>query len=276
MTSSTTIYDSDLARRPLVTELKNLWGYRGLLRLLVGRDLTIRYKRSALGVWWTLLNPLLTTGVMWLIFSQVFRFEIPDTPFVVYLLSGILLVTFFGQAVIASGSSIVNSSNILSKVYVPPEIFSVSTATAAAVNFLLSLVPLLVIQVITGLGIPWTIILVPIPTLALLALSAGLGMLVASMAVYYFDVIDFTAVLIQLVSYLTPTFYPLAIVPEGFQWVIKANPLYSYLVVFRGFVYEGRFAETWNFAYMSLTAIVALVLGVWVFSRSWKNLLVNL
>jgi ABC-type polysaccharide/polyol phosphate export permease len=276
MTASTTTYDSDLARRPLVTELKNLWGYRGLLRLLVGRDLTIRYKRSALGVWWTLLNPLLTTAVMWLVFSQVFRFEIPDTPFVVYLMSGITLMTFFGQAVIASGSSIVNSANILSKVYVPAEIFSVSTAAAAAINFLFSLLPLLVIQLLTGVGIPWTVFLVPIPTLAMLALAAGLGMLVASMAVYFFDVIDFTAVLIQLVTYLTPTFYPLAIVPEEFQWVIEANPLYSYLVVFRGFVYEGQFAELWNFAYMGASALVALVVGVWVFSRSWKNLLVML
>jgi ABC-type polysaccharide/polyol phosphate export permease len=273
MTSSL-LYDSDAPRRPVVSEIRNLWSYRGLMRLLVTRDLTLRYKRSALGVWWTLLNPLLTTAVMWLVFSQVFKFEIPNTPFVVYLLSGILLVTFFAQAVIASGSSIVNAAPVLSKVYVPPEIFAVSTATAAGVNFLLSLVPLLIIQVVTGVGIPWTIVLVPLPILALLALSAGLGMIVASVAVYYYDVIDFTSVLIQLISYLTPTFYPLAIVPEGFQWVIKANPLYSYLVVFRGFVYEGRFAEPWQFAVMVTTAVAVLLFGVWFFSRSWKKMLV--
>ncbi len=254
--------------------MRNLWSYRGLMRLLITRDLTLRYKRSSLGVWWTLLNPLLTTAVMWLIFSQVFRFEIPNTPFVVYLLSGILLVTFFGQAVIASGSSIVNSASVLSKVYVPPEIFAVSTATAAGVNFLLSLVPLFFIQVFTGVGIPWTVVFVPIPVLALLALSAGLGMIVASVAVYYYDVIDFTAVLIQLISYLTPTFYPLTIVPDGFQWVIKSNPLYSYLVVFRGFVYEGQFAEPWHFAMMAGTAIGIFVFGVWFFSKSWKKMLV--
>jgi ABC-type polysaccharide/polyol phosphate export permease len=273
MTSSL-IYDSSAPRRPVASEIRNLWAYRGLMRLLVTRDLTLRYKRSALGVWWTLLNPLLTTAVMWLVFSQVFRFEIPDTPYVVYLLSGILLVTFFAQAVIASGSSIVNSASVLSKVYVPPEIFAVSTATAAGTNFLLSLFPLLVIQVITGVGIPWTIVLVPLPVLALLALSAGLGMIVASVAVYYYDVIDFTSVLIQLISYLTPTFYPLAIVPDGFQWVIKANPLYSYLVVFRGFIYEGQFAEPWHFAMMVITGFAVLVFGVWFFSRSWKKMLV--
>jgi len=274
MTSSPTIYDSDLARRPLISELANVWSFRGLLRLLVVRDLTLRYKRSTLGVWWTLLNPLLTTAVMWIVFSQVFKFDIPDVPFAVYLLSGVLLVMFFSQAVIASGGSIVNSRPVLSKVYVPPEIFAVSTATSAGVNFLFSLIPLMIVQVATGVGIPWTIILVPIPVLAMLALSAGLGMLVASAAVYFYDIIDLTAVLIQLIGYLTPTFYPIAIIPEHFQWIIKSNPLYSYLVVFRGFMYEGQFAGPWFFLTMFATAVVSLVLGVWVFSRSWKKMLV--
>jgi ABC-type polysaccharide/polyol phosphate export permease len=273
MTSSTT-YDSAAPRQPVITEMRNLWAYRGLLRLLVTRDLTLRYKRSILGVWWTVLNPLLTSAVMWIVFSQVFRFDIPGTPFIVYLLSGVLLVTFFSQAVVAVGSSIVNSAPVLSKVYVPPETFAVSTATAAAVNFLLSIVPLIAIQVITGVGVPWTVILVPIPVAALLALCAGVGMIVASVAVYYYDVIDFTTVLIALIGYLTPTFYPLSIVPEGFQWIIKANPLHSYLAVFRGFVYEGTFVEPWHFAMMITTAVVILILGVWFFSRSWKNMLV--
>jgi len=80
------VYDSDQARTPLVSEFQNLWQFRGLLRLLVTRDLTVRYKRSMLGVWWTLLNPLLTMSVLWVVFSQFFRFQIPYIPFSVYLL----------------------------------------------------------------------------------------------------------------------------------------------------------------------------------------------
>lgn len=274
--TSPLIYDSAAPRPPVLAEMRNLWTYRGLLRLLVTRDLTVRYKRSVLGVWWTLLNPLLTTATMWLVFSQVFRFEIPDTPFIVYLLSGILVVTFFAQAVIASGSSIVSSASILSKVYVPPEIFAITAAGAAAANFLLSLVPLLVLQVATGVGIPWTALLVPIPVVALLALAAGVGLVVASVAVYYYDAIDFTSVLVNLLGYLTPTFYPLSIVPKGFQWIVQSNPLFSYLSVFRGFVYEGRFAPAWQFAVMLSTAIAVLVFGVWFFSRSWKKMLVTM
>jgi ABC-2 type transport system permease protein len=276
MTTSATYYDSDLVRRPLVTELRNLWHYRGLIRLLVTRDLTVRYKRSALGVWWTLLNPLLTMMVMWVVFGQFFRFEIPGLPYVVYLLSGILMITFFSQAVIASGSSIVNSAGVLSKVYVPAEVFSFATATAGATNFVISLLPLVVIQLVLGVGIPWTVVLVPIPVIALLALSTGIGLIVASAAVHFFDVLDLTAVFIQLVGYLTPTFYPISIVPDNLLFLIYGNPLYSYLLVFRGFVYEGVFAPWWAFVVMFATSIVALVVGVWVFSRSWKNLVVLL
>jgi ABC-type polysaccharide/polyol phosphate export permease len=275
--TSTYVYDSDQPRRPIATELSNLWTYRGLLKLLVTRDITVRYKRSTLGMWWTLLNPLLTMTALWIVFSQFFRFDIPgDVPYIVYLLSGILLITFFSQGVVATGSSIVNSASILSKVFVPAEVFAVSAAVAALVNFGISLIPLLAIQLIIGVGIPWTVILVPIPAFFLLLLVAGLGLLVASAAVYFYDVLDLTAVLTQLVGYLTPTFYPISIVPEQFLPLIYANPLYSYLTVFRGFMYEGVFAPTWNFVMMIASAVLVLLLGVWVFTRSWKNLVVVL
>jgi ABC-type polysaccharide/polyol phosphate export permease len=136
--------------------------------------------------------------------------------------------------------------------------------------------PLLAIQLIVGPGIPWTIVLVPVPAFFLLLLVAGLGLLVASAAVYFYDVLDLTAVLTQLVGYLTPTFYPISIVPEHLIPFIHANPLYSYLTVFRGFMYEGVFAPGWTFVVMIVSSIVTLLLGVWVFTKSWKNLVVML
>jgi ABC-type polysaccharide/polyol phosphate export permease len=269
------VYDSDQGRKPLISELRNLWNYRGLLRLLVTRDLTVRYKRSTLGVWWTLLNPLLFMGVLWMVFGQFFRFEIPgNTPYIVYLLSGIILLTFFSQGLIATGSSIVNSSSILTKVFVPPEVFALSSAVAALVNFAISVIPLIFVQLVTGVGIPWTALLVPIPALFMLMLVAGLGLLVASAAVFFYDVLDLTAVGVQIITYLTPTFYPISIVPERFLPVVQANPLYSFLLVFRGFMYEGVFAPGWAFAVMALTGIGFLLFGAWVFARSWKSLVV--
>jgi ABC-type polysaccharide/polyol phosphate export permease len=270
-----TFYDSDIPRKPLLTELRNLINYRGLIRLLVTREVTVRYKRSFLGVWWTLLNPLITMIVMWVIFSEFFRFEIPgDVPYVVYLLSGILLISFFAQAVVATGSSIVNSASVLSKVYVPPEVFAISGALAAGVNFVISLTLLLAIQLVVGVGVPWTALLVPIPVFCMLMFVAGLGLLVAAAAGFFFDVLDFTQVMIQILGYLTPTFYPIGIVPEQFLPIVYANPIYSYLAVFRGFVYEGALAPAWNFGVMVGSSILMLLVGAWVFSRTWKRLVV--
>ena len=273
--TSTFVYDSDQARRPLVSELRNLWNYRGLLRLLITRDLTVRYKRSTLGVWWTLLNPFLFMAVLWIVFGQFFRFEIPgETPYIVYLLSGIVFLTFFAQGLIATGSSIVNSASILTKVFVPPEVFALSSSVAALANFGISLLPLIAVQLITGVGVPWTVLLVPIPAMCMLMLVAGLGLLVASAAVFFYDVLDLTAVGVQILTYLTPTFYPISIVPDRFLPIVQGNPLYSFLLVFRGFVYEGVFAPGWAFIVMFVTALGFLLIGAWVFARSWKSLVV--
>lgn len=276
-TASTLVYDSSARRTPFLTEFRNIVEYRKLLRLLIVRDLTLRYKRSVLGVWWTLLNPLLFTAVLWLVFSNIFRFAGDDgIPFIVYLLSGILMLTFFAQGAQGAGGAIVSSSSILTKIYVPPECFALSAAAAAGVNFLINMVPLLVIQVVTGVGIPWTVVLTPIPILAMLAFTTGVGLLIASAAVYFYDILDLSSVFIQVLYYLTPAFYPVSIVPDHLRVFIEVNPVYSYLTVFRHFVYRGDMPPPQFLVYMTVSAVVTFTLGVWVFSRVWKRLVVLL
>lgn len=277
-TTSQAIYDSAAPRRGLIDPFLNIWEKRELIRLLVARDLTVRYKRSVLGVWWTVLNPLLTTLVYWFVFSNIFeRAGGGEAPFIVYLLSGTLLISvFFSQGALAGGSSLIGSRSILSKIRVPGEVFAVTASLAAAVNFVIGLVILAALQFVTGWGVPWTVVLVPIPTIAMLLLVTGFGMLIASAAIHFYDVLDFVRVVLALVVWMVPTFYPIEIVPESYRVLIKLNPLYSYLEVFRGFMYEGVFAPGWNFAYMGASAVVMLLLGVWVFSRSWKQAAVRL
>jgi ABC-2 type transport system permease protein len=257
------IYDSAQLRTPLVTEFRNVWRFRALIRLLVGRDLTVRYKRSALGVWWTLLNPLLTMSVLWVVFSQVFRFTIPGVPFAVYLLSGTLLITFFAQGVNATGAAMVNNANVLSKVYVPAEVFAFSSGISAAVNFGISLIPLFAIQLVTGIGIPWTALLLPLPAILLLAFTIGVGLLVAAISAS--PVLGLTNVFISWRR--TCSDLAIVIVP-GFLPLIDQSSLF--------------FLKVRGFAMRSSTELhsrgvrVTPRLGVWVFSRSWKNLVVLL
>ncbi|MBT8203695.1 MAG: ABC transporter permease [Acidimicrobiia bacterium] len=278
---STVRYDSDILRRPLITEFQNFWRFRGLIRLLVVRDLTVRYKRSVLGVWWTILNPMLTIGVLWIVFSNFFgrggALEFGE-PYIVYLTAGILIATYFSQGVIAAGSAIVNSRNVLIKMYIPPEIFSLAAGVAAATHFCLSLIPLLLLTAFLGPGIPWTIVLVPIPLALMLMLVTGLGLLVASAAVYFRDVLDITRVLTQLLNYLIPTFWTLDFIagsPKALV-LVKSNPVYSFLVVFRTWVYGGEMPPAWNLIMMAGSAVLALALGVYVFSRNWRRVVVRL
>jgi len=232
----------------------------------------LKYKRSVLGVWWTLLNPLLTMTVLWLVFSRIFRYTIGTTgvPYVVYLLSGVVLIVFFSQAVIAVAGSMLNNASVLAHVHVPAEVFSLAAATAAAVNFILSLVPLLIFQIVLGVGIPWTVLLLPIPVVALLALAAGIGLMVASLAVRFQDTLSLTEILLQLFTYGTPIFYPISIVPGSFRLVIDLNPLYYYVSLFRRLVYAGSVGPLWQLGIVVGTSLAAVVLGAWVFSRGWR------
>jgi ABC-type polysaccharide/polyol phosphate export permease len=267
------VYDSARRSPLLVTELANFWSYRALIRLLVLRDVLARYKRSLLGVWWTLLNPLLTMSVMWLVFSHVFRLAVgvSGVPYVIYLLSGVILLIFFQQGVEMVASSIVTNTDVLRKLYVPAEVFSLSAALAAAFNLALSVIPLLIFQVILGVGIPWTIVLVPLPVLALLCLVLGMGLMVAAIAVRFHDMLDFNRLLLMLIYFMTPVFYPVAIVPAAMRHVIELNPVYHDLNLFRSLIYLGTLSswQTWLAAFGS--GIIVLAAGLWIFAKGWRG-----
>jgi ABC-2 type transport system permease protein len=267
------VYDSARRSPLLITEVANFRNYRDLIRLLVTRDVLVRYKRSLFGVWWTVLNPLLTMTVMWLVFSRLFRFEVgvSGVPYVVYVLAGVIWLIFFQQGVETVASSIVVNAGVLSKVYVPAEVFSLSAGIAAAINLSFSAIPLLIFQMALGVGIPWTIVLVPLPVLALLGLVIGLGLVVAAIAVRFHDMLDFNRVILMLLGYLTPTFYPISIVPHALRIVIDCNPVYQDLVLFRSLVYGGSLPawQTWAAAFGS--GIVLLTVGLWIFARSWRT-----
>lgn len=267
------VYDSARLSPLLITELSNFWRFRRLIGLLVRRDVLARYKRSMLGVWWTLLNPILTMTVMWLVFSHVFRLQtgVAGVPYVVYVLSGVIFLIFVQQGIEAVAASIVLNAEILKKVYVPAEVFSMSAGLAGAINVALSTIPLLVLQLALGVGVPWTVVLAPVPVLWLLCFVVGFGLLVAALAIRFHDVLDLNRVLVMLLGYLTPTFYPIAIVPATVRHVIELNPVYYDLILFRNLVYTGSLS-TWQPWVAGLTSGVAvLALGLWAFARSWRT-----
>jgi len=239
--------------------------YRDLVRNLVARDLKVRYRRSAIGFLWTMLQPLLTMLVLTVVFSNVFRFDIENYP--VYALAGIMFWNFFSQSVTNSMSSLKNNAHLLTKLPVPKGVFPLAAVIAGVINFTLAMVPLFIILLITGHPIRPAMAFLPVAILLAAAFTLGVGLFLAPLAVMFYDTIEMISVLLTLFMYLTPTFYPMDIVPDRFLVFIRFNPIRSVLEVFRDPIYYGKIPPLSHLAVTVGVTVVALVIGVLVFRR---------
>jgi len=246
--------------------------YAQLIRLLVGRELTLRYKRSVIGIGWTLLNPMLTSFVLWVVFSFVFASRLPGTQqYAPYLMAGILLMTFFSQGVTISAESIANNGPVLTKIYVPPQVFPISTALAGLVNFFIGMIPLTLVCLISGQSVAWTMPLVLVVGVCLALLTAGIGLTLSIMYIRFDDARNIVNVFLMILIYFTPVFYPISILSERLQTIISYNPLTSYLDVFRWAFSNNATATIYDWLYMGVTGTLAILFGTFVFRKFWPR-----
>lgn len=241
--------------------------YRDLILTLVARDLRVRYRRSVLGFLWTMLQPLLTLVVYQVVFSTVFRFDIRNYP--VYALAGILFYTFFSQSIVSSMNSLKVNSNILRKLPVPLSVFPITAVLAGVINLLFALLPLLLIMLVTGQPMRSSLLFLPVAILIATLFTLGAGLILSPLAVFFADVVELISVVLTMLYFLTPCFYPLKIV-EGhrFFWVIRFNPVRSILETFRDPIYYGKIPPLTHLGVSCLIALVAFGVGVIVFRRS--------
>lgn len=266
------IYDSS-ARTNYFNELTaDLWDRRDLISLLVKRDLTVRYRRSVLGLLWTLINPLLISLVLWMVFVQIFKAKLADgSQFAPYVLAGVLLMTFFNQAFMQATESIANGVGILQKVYVRPHVFAFASAISNSVNFILGLFALVVVTFLVGGGIsiftPLTILVI----LCMLGLTIGLSLMTSILFIRYNDFQNVTAVVLHLLFYLTPVMYPKDILSAPIRLIVSLNPLSSYLDIFR-FVFTNTGKAThFDWVYMFSSSAIVLFLGLVIFKKAWAK-----
>jgi ABC-type polysaccharide/polyol phosphate export permease len=246
--------------------------YAQLIRLLVGRELTLRYKRSVIGIGWTLLNPMLTSFVLWVVFSFVFASRLPGTQqYAPYLMAGILLNTFFSQGVTISAESIASNGPVLTKIYVPPQVFPISTALAGLVNFFIGMIPLTIVCLISGQSIAWTMPLVIVVGICLALLTAGIGLTLSIMYIRYDDMRNIVNVLLMILMYFTPVFYPISILSPKLQQVIQMNPLTSYLDIFRWAFSNNASATVSDWVFMFSTSALSIIVGTIVFKKFWPR-----
>ncbi len=248
-----------------------LYRYRDLVWNLVVRDLKVRYRRSAIGVLWSMLQPLLTMLVLNLVFSSLFAMKnfgnIKNFP--VYALAGILFWNFFQQSIVASMNSLKANAAILQKLPVPLDIFPVTTVMSGVINLLLACVPLLGILIFTGHPVTGALIFLPISILIAAIFTLGAGYLLSPLAVFFSDVIELVTVLLTLMFYLTPIIYPISILKDSsYYWVLRFNPIRSILEVFRDPIYLNKIPPLSHLGVSLGLALLALAIGAWVFRRS--------
>jgi ABC-type polysaccharide/polyol phosphate export permease len=258
-------YNSTEARSPFIGELVELWHYRDLLMLLVTNSIKTRYKRSTLGVLWTLLNPLLNTLVLTIAFQQIMRFDVEN--YTIYLLVGLLFWTFFSQTTTQAMNTLIWGSNLLKRIYVPRTIFAVSVLGNGLINFLLSLIPLAAIMLFTRHPFHPTLLLLPFAILLMAMFTLGLSLFISALAVFFVDVVDIYSILLQALFYLTPIIYPLSMIPDQIARFIKLNPMTTMVDLFRSLIYSGQIPPV----SLTLTAVglsvFSLILGWWVFTK---------
>jgi ABC-2 type transport system permease protein len=266
------VYDSDVKPIPIISQMQGVWEKRGLLRLLVTRDLTVRYKRSVIGIWWSLLNPLFTTAVLFWVFNTVFKTRMPDgTAFMPYLLSGVLMMTFFNQGLNTAAEAIAQGAGVLTKVYVRPEVFAISAAISSAVNFALGLVPLTLVLLISGKypGLLSPLVLVMMASMVML--TTGLGLFFSIAYITFDDFRSLIQILLLALQYMTPVFYPITALGPHTRIVIELNPLTSFIAVFRHVYGDNYPATGLNWLMMIASSALIFILGLWFFIKKWPK-----
>lgn len=257
-------YDSNKIGHPAFYEFQELLRYRDLLQMLVSNSIKTRYKRSALGVVWTLLNPLLNTAVLTIAFSRLMRFEIPNYP--LYLLSGLIFWNFFAQTTTVAMQQLIWGSHLIKRVYVPRTIFSVAVVGNGLANLLLAMIPLGVLMVIFRQ--PFTPALLSLPVALLFGgmFVLGFSLLISTLAVFFTDVVEIYNVALSALFYLTPIIYPGSFIPASLQWILTLNPIYILLELFRKPIMLGQVATGIEFLIGGGLALTMLAVGWFVFT----------
>ena len=242
--------------------LKAVWHYRELLYFLVWRDVKVRYKQTALGVLWIILQPMLTTLVFSGIFGLLLQVPTNGIPYPLFVLSGLVPWQYFSGSLTRSSTSLVDSSNLITKVYFPRLIIPLAAVLSGLVDFLVSFLVLVVFLFIYRVPLTPKILLLPFFLFLLILTALGFGLWLTALNVRYRDVKQLLPFLVQIWMYLTPVIYSASLIPERFQWLLAINPMTGVVGGFRWSLLGNQMEQTVAISPVLLlsTGIVFLVL----------------
>jgi len=252
--------------------LAELLRYRQLVAMLVVRELKVRYKRSVLGLLWTMLNPLLLMVVYTVVFATIMRTA--ERNFAIFVLSGLLPWLFFSVSLVQGLNSIIANQELIRKIRIPQAVFPLSVVGSNLVNFTLSLLPLLLLMAVLRQPISPALLFLPLAMLILAIFTTGATLLLATFTVFFRDVRHLTEVLLQMLLYLSPVFYNLQVLPQRDVWwfhalqlVLRLNPLSYLFALVRDPIFYGRLPSAQVVGVAIAAAALLLVIGFAVFQR---------
>lgn len=251
-----------------------LWNSRLVLSQLVHQYVTLRYRRTALGFLWTLINPLFTMVITSVIFSMMMR--MPIKSFAVFLFTGLIPWTLFAACLLQGGGAILENEALIKKIYIPRQTFVTAKCLSLLIDALLSFGALFVIAYAIGAPITRALAFLPVAFLFVFVFSMGAALVMSVVSVFYRDSQHVMGIALQAGYYLTPIIYPLSIVPERFQWIFEWNPMYYFVQLFRLPIYEATVPSMQLIGLTGGMALLMLVFGVAVFRKYDHTLIFRL
>lgn len=259
----------DLPPHPLVTiqpsgtwgsfNFHDLWHYRELLYFLIWRDVKVRYKQTALGVAWAVIQPLFTMLIFSLFFGRLAGIPSDNIPYPIFAYAGLLPWTFFANAISNSGNSLVGNANLITKVYFPRMIIPAAAVGAGMVDLGISFVVLVPLMIYYDLAVTWSLLMFPVVILLTALLALGVGMWSSALNVKYRDVRFALPFLIQLWMFVSPVIYPTSFLPERWRMLLALNPMTGIIEGYR----SALFGRAFNWQALAITTLITLAVLVY-------------
>ena len=256
--------------------IKNIFAnfkrYSFLMQQLVSRDFKVKYKRSVLGILWSLLYPVLMMIVMAIVFSQMFNMRMEGVNYLVYLMTGLVMFNYFNEASNLAMTSVVTNFTLMTKVYIPKYIFPISKCLFVGINFLLTLIPFLFVILFTGSGatkcdINIYYLILPYIFLCMFLFTVGLGLLLATISVFLRDMFYIYGIILTIWQYFTPIFYDIQMLPTKLQAIFKLNPLYVFITSAREIILFSKMPDPYLLVSSGVFAIGMLLIGIYFFRK---------
>lgn len=254
--------------------IDNLIQYKFLLSELVKKGIKLKYRRSYLGIVWSLLEPLLTMIVLTIVFGTLYGNT--DKTFPVYILTGRLIYSYYSTATKSALKSIRANSAMIKKVYVPKYLYPLSTVIFNYIIFLISLIVLAAVSIVLGIKPTIYLLQAPIALILVLILSYGCGMILATIGVFFRDMEYLWSVILMIIMYTCAIFYyPEKLLKSGWFWILKYNPLYGIIKIFRDSVF-GKPINMHYLMYTTAFSLLCLVIGLVCFKKKQDDFILHI